>query len=153
MTPGGYLEYQDYGCELFMSDGTRLDGTLPEHPANKYIFHINEAAKKSGRPLAVARGMADRMAEAGFVDIQQKTVIWPVGTWPKQRDLKELGRWGELSLLEGAYPFALMLLSREGWAQQDIKDMVDEFVSSVTKGSYYAQGWFVYGRKPEAEAA
>ena len=111
-----------------MSDGTSLDGMLPEHPATRYIFHINEAARKFGRPLAVAHGMADRMAEAGFFDIQQKTVIWQIGSWPKQRDLKQLGRWGKLSLLEGAYPFALILLSREGWPQQDIKKMVDEFV-------------------------
>ena len=153
MTPGGYLEFQDYGCELFTSDGIKLEGLVPEHPATKYIFHIIRAAERAGRPLVVARDIADRMEKAGFIDIQQKTVILPLGPWPRQRELKELGKWGKLSLLEGSYPYALLLLTREGWTEEEIREMVDDLVSSVDNGSYYTQGWFVYGKKPAASAA
>ena len=152
MAPGGYLEFQDYGCELFLSDGTRLNGLNPEHlkqhPITTYLFSTNSAAERAGRPLNVARGMAERMEKAGFVDVQRKTVIWPLGSWPKQKELKELGRLGKVGLVESAYPFALHLLTREGWTQEKIKEMIDTVIASVSKKHYYGQAWFVHGRKP-----
>ena len=150
MAPGGYLEFQDYGCELFLSDGTRLEGVNPEHPPSTYIFHLTSAAARAGRPLIVASGIAERMERAGFVDIHQKTAIWPLGSWPKQKELKELGKWGKIGMLEGAYIFALQLLTREGWSKEEVKELVDATIVALKKHNYYYQGWFVYGRKPEA---
>ena len=149
ITPGGYLEFQDYGCEIFLSDGTKLVGIDPEHPAGTYTFHITSAAERAGRPLTIARGIGERMRKAGFVDVQEKTAIWPVGTWPKQKALKEIGRWGKLGSVEGCHAFALQLLTREGWTQQQVKEMVDAAVSDMDRHNYYFMGWFVYGRKPE----
>jgi len=106
------------------------------------------AAERIGRPLVIGRGIAERMEKAGFVDVQKLTVTWPLGSWPKSKELKELGRWGRLSLLEGAYPYALLLLTREGWSQEAVRKMTDDLISSINKGRYYTQGWFVYGRKP-----
>ena len=146
--PGGYLEFQDYGCELFMSDGTRLDGLIPEQPATSYLFHVTSAAERAGRPLIVARGIAERMEKAGFADVQQQKITWPIGTWPKRGELKGFGKWGKIALMESAYPFALHLLTREGWSHEKIKEMVDTTLVAMNKGSYYIQVWFVYGRKP-----
>lgn len=148
MTPGGYLEFQDYGCELFLSDGTRLEGIHPEYPASNYIYHITSAAERAGRPLTVARGMAERMERAGFVDVHQETAIWPMGQWPQQMPLKEIGKWGKVGMVEGAYPFALQLLTREGWTQEQVRELVDATISSIERCNYYYEGWFVYGRKP-----
>ena len=146
--PGGYLEFQDYGCEMFLSDGTKLEGINAEHPLSCYMHHTTSAAERAGRPLIIARSMADRMEKAGFVDIQQQTYTSPVGSWPKQKELKELGKWGRIGLVESAFPYALHLLTREGWTKEQIKEMVDAGIASVSKSKYYCQGWFVYGRKP-----
>ena len=150
MAPGGYLEFQDYGCEIFLSDGTKIEGIVPEHPASIYMHSITSAAERAGRPLTVARGMGERMRKAGFVDVQVQTGIWPLGSWPKQPELKEVGRWGKLGMIDSAYPFALQLLTREGWTQEQVKEMVDATIASIEKTNYYCQGWFVYGRKPAA---
>lgn len=149
MLPGGYLEFQDYGGEGFLSDGTKLEGIVPGHPFSDFLFHINSASERAGRPIAVARGMAERMRKVGFVDVQERTVIWPLGTWPKRKELKEIGRWGRLGMMESAYVFALHLLSREGWTKERIQAMVEPAIASIAKNNYYCQGWFVYGRKPE----
>ena len=148
MAPGGYLEFQDYGCELFLSDGSKLEGINPEHPLSTYMFHLNSAAERAGRPLTIGRGIAERMRKAGFVDVHQQIAIWPLGSWPKQQGLKELGRWGNLGMIDGAYVFTLHLLTREGWTQEQVKELVDPAVSSINTCNYYFQGWFVYGRKP-----
>ena len=151
--PGGYVEFQDYGCELFLSDGTKLDRPVDGQPISKYIHVITSAAERNGRPLVIGRGMAERMKNAGFVDVQQQTGTWPLGPWPKQKDLKELGKWGRLSVTETALPFALMLLSREGWTQEEIKKLVDDTLGSIGKNHYYVQAWYVYGRKPDIPEA
>ena len=148
--PGGYLEFQDYGCELFLSDGTKLDSISSEYPAGNYLVYITAAAERAGRPLTVARGIGERMRKAGFVDVQEQTGIWPIGTWPKQPELKEIGRWGKLGMTESAYPSALQLLTREGWTQEQVKEMVDATIASMNTTNFYIQGWFVYGRKPAA---
>ena len=149
--PGGYIEFQDYGCEVFKSDGTRLVGVNDKHPISSYIYYITSAAETAGRPLTVARGIAERMEKQGFVDVQEKTAIWPMGTWPKQKTLKEIGRWGKLGTTEAAYPFALHLLTRQGWTPEQVKEMVDATIIDMHTGKYYYHGWFVYGRKPEEE--
>ena len=149
MAPGGYLEFQDYGCEPFLSDGTKLEGINPEHPVSTYVFHISAAAERAGRPLPIARGIAKRMEAAGFIDIKEQTVTWPIGSWPKQPALKEIGRWGKLGMMESAYPFALYLLTQEGWTENQVKELVDANLASFNKHNYYFQGWFVYGRKPD----
>jgi len=149
LAPGGYVEFQDYGCEIFTSDGFQLEGLNPKHPASDYIHHTTSAAARAGRPLVVARGIAERMKNAGFVDIKQQTAIWPVGSWPKKKELKEIGKWAKLGMLDGALPFALLLLTREGWAKEKVEEMVDKCISSLNKGNYYFQAWFVYGKKPQ----
>ena len=89
------------------------------------------------------------MKKAGFVDVHQQTTIWPLGSWPKQKELKELGRWGKIGMMESASPFALHLLTREGWTQAQVKELVDAMIPSLNNGGYYYQAWFVYGKKPE----
>ena len=145
--PGGYIEFQDYGCEIFLSGGTKLEGDDPDHPASGWIFHTTQAAERAGRPLLIARGMEERMRKAGFVDVKTQTVVWPMGPWPKQKGLKEIGKWGKIGMMESAYPFALHLLTRDGWSKEKIRDMTNATIASLDKGKYYAQGWFVYGRK------
>jgi len=148
--PGGYIEFQDYGMEPFLSDGTKLQGIIPEHPPSTYTFHINEASKRANRPLVIAPGIKKKMEEAGFVDVQEHTTIWPMGPWPRNKELKELGRWGRVGMTESAFPFALALLSREGWAVEKIKELADDTITAIKKNKYYYQGWFVHGRKPVA---
>lgn len=149
--PGGYVEFQDYGCEVFTSDGTMLMGESSEHPIGTYFYHVMGAANRAGRPLIIARGMRDRLIRAGFVNVVERTAIWPLGPWPKDKHLKELGKWGRMGALESLIPFATLLLTREGWTLEQIQDLCDSVRKAHDKGRYYCHGWFVYGQKPKAE--
>ena len=40
------------------------------------------------------------LQEAGFVDVEQVDRLIPVGTWPKNRQLKEIGKYYQVHLLE-----------------------------------------------------
>lgn len=146
--PGGYVEYQDYGCQMYLSDGTLLQGISEKHPISTYFHHVVGAAEKQGRPLVVAPTMKARMEKAGFVDCVAKTAIWPAGPWPKDKRLKEIGKWGLLGALDSLLPFAIHLLTKEGWEVKDIEELCDKVAKSYAKNKYYTYGWFVYGRKP-----
>ena len=148
--PGGYVEFQDYGCEVFTSDGTMLLGECPEHPIGTYFHYVMGAAERAGRPLIVARGIKAKLIKAGFVDVVERTAIWPLGPWPKDKHLKELGKWGRMGTLESLIPFATQLLTREGWTMEKVKDLCRSVREAHDKGKYYCHGWFVYGRKPKA---
>ena len=75
MEPGGYFEYQDYGCEVYLSDGTQPKGDNEQYPVATYFHHTIHAAEKQGRPLLIAPSMKERMEKIGFVDCEAQTTI------------------------------------------------------------------------------
>ena len=89
-----------------------------------------EAARELGRPLGsdCADHYLTWLADAGFVDIQQRMFMWPTNGWPKDPFMKELGRWNQVNILEGLEGFCLALLTRGlGWRKEE----VDVFVARV----------------------
>jgi hypothetical protein len=112
-----------------------------------------EAAKKLGRPMGSdASEMYETwMRQAGFVDIQQRMFMWPTNGWPKNRYMKELGRWNQVNIMEGLEGFCLALLTRGlGWRKEE----VDIFVAKVNRdlANKHIHGYFpmpvTFGRKP-----
>jgi len=148
--PGGYLEFQDYGCELFSSTGVPLTTPDPKSPFTRWLYHLVQAAENLGRPLVMGRRMKRLMEEAGFVDVVESTAIWPLGAWPKDKRLKEVGKWGLLGCTDSLYPFAEYLLPKGlGWSLEETRKLCDAVKEEIPKSKYYFHGWFVYGRKPE----
>jgi hypothetical protein len=52
------------------------------------------------------------MRTKGFVDVEQKKYKLPVGSWPSDRQLKEIGRYNLLYCDLGAEGWALWTLSK-----------------------------------------
>ncbi|KAF8416451.1 S-adenosyl-L-methionine-dependent methyltransferase, partial [Tirmania nivea] len=152
LKPGGYIEYQDYGCQIYLSDGTLLEGECEKYPLGTYFYHTMGAAERQGRPLIIAHTMKERMEKIGFIECVAQTAIWPIGPWPKDKRLKELGKWGLLGTCDSLYPFGVHLLTKEGWTVEQIKELCANAAKSLYKNHYYTYGWFVYGRKPIPEA-
>lgn len=49
--------------------------------------------EKMGRTFLVVERAKKLLEEAGFVDIVEHKVKVPIGSWPADPKLKELGRW------------------------------------------------------------
>ncbi|KAF8456609.1 S-adenosyl-L-methionine-dependent methyltransferase [Terfezia claveryi] len=94
---------QDYGCELFLPNGTRLMET-EEHPLATYMRHVPEAVIMAGRTINSAPIAKQRLIDAGFIDVVEKTAVWPVGNWPKDESLKDIGRYGRKGVLDSLPP-------------------------------------------------
>lgn len=147
LKPGAYIEYQDYGCELFLTNGTKLMEVSEEHPLATYMYHVSQASIKMGRPVVFAPYAKQHLIDAGFVDVVEKTAVWPVGDWPKDKMLKDIGRFGRQGTLDSLYPFGVHLLTKQGWTVDQVKELCDKVAKSFAKanqkgdiGKYYFQG-------------
>jgi SAM-dependent methyltransferase len=165
LAPGGYVEFQDYSGELFNSDGELLSGpdrfpngliepydpAVPDTSAVAYIFHlICKGSIKGGRPVPVARTISSNIKNAGFEDVKVTKIIWPLGGWPKDKTLKDLGKISRVGLSEGLHAFSAALLTRYlGFTADEVNDLVEKAKKDMLKGKYYSEAWFVHGRKPE----
>lgn len=69
------------------------------------------AAEQLGKTFAIYDFNEDLIREAGFIDVQKQTFKVPVGPWPRDPKMKELGQWNKLFCLEGLESWSLYLLS------------------------------------------
>lgn len=90
-------------------------------------------AERAGRPLKIHETMGSAIEKAGFVDVHKVTYKIPLGPWPKDKLLKEVGHleyahWN--SALEG---WALWLLTHFGEPEPWTKEEVHVFLAEVRK--------------------
>ncbi|KAI1047840.1 hypothetical protein LB505_012246 [Fusarium chuoi] len=91
------------------------------------------------------------MEAAGFVDIQQFEYKTPIGGWPKDPALKELGQFGKLAFLADPEGFVLFVANTIGWTESEIHVFLAHARREIHSGKhhpYYKQR-VVWGRKPE----
>lgn len=101
--PGGYFEILDMesGC---YSD----DGTLPEDSATvKWWRLLSEATDKIGRSIPKVGEHKTLMEGAGFVDVQDLVLKRPTNDWPKDPEMKEIGRVSDALELSRCHPLTL----------------------------------------------
>lgn len=144
--PGGYFEFQDYDCQL-----KSATGKFPTGAVIRYWNIVSSAAASTGRPFEVAETMCARISAAGFVDVTQRTEMWPIGTWPEDQKLKEVGRWASIAVRLSFHAFGNALLARVlGWDQEQIRRLCEDAAEEVAegRGQLYAMAYYICGRKP-----
>ena len=119
LKPGGYLEHAEF------SPGSQpnVPGSEPG-PGEKGNWGKEgmEAGRITGRPFDVMYHMHDWMREAGFTDLTERRYQWPLGTWPKDKKLKELGFWSRAHVDAGLENWSMALLTRVfGWSYEEVQ--------------------------------
>ncbi|KAF2493239.1 S-adenosyl-L-methionine-dependent methyltransferase [Lophium mytilinum] len=145
LAPGGYLEIQDYVLPARSPDET-VKGTDLERWGELLI----EAAGKAGRPIDASKHFRQYMLNAGFDDIHELSFAWPTNPWPKDKDLKMLGRWNLVNITDGMEGFCLALLTRVlDWKKEEVDILCAKVKSDLKNRAIH--GYFeipvVYGRK------
>ncbi|KAH0545427.1 hypothetical protein FGG08_000428 [Glutinoglossum americanum] len=108
LKPGGWVEIDEAEAWAKSDDGS----LTPQHAMVIWQGHLDEASTSIGRKLNIADTIKAKIEAAGFEDVKDDIYKCPMGTWPKDKRLKELGLWGALSMLEGLEPYSLALLTR-----------------------------------------
>lgn len=79
-----------------------------------------QACLQLGQTLASSESLKRWMEEAGFTDVQERQFRLPMNTWPKDPQLKEIGRFQCVQYLEALSPYALgLLVGVLGWSREE----------------------------------
>lgn len=77
-----------------------------------------------------------------------------MGTWPKNRKLKELGRFQLLQMIEAVEPFSLAVFTRIlKWTPEATRELMERVKADLCNPRLhlYSRFHFIYGRKPEKQ--
>ncbi|PTD08172.1 putative methyltransferase tdiE [Fusarium culmorum] len=143
----GYIELQGVAAR-FESD----DGTIEQAPnAQLWMKNLIEACAKFGKPVDCADKWGARLKRAGFVDVHEEIRKLPIGAWPKDSKLKELGRYQAIQELKVIDSYTPKLFQHAlGWKEQEIQVLMAQVKKELRNPSVhlYLPVYIVWGRKP-----
>ncbi|KAJ6004699.1 hypothetical protein N7540_013068 [Penicillium herquei] len=154
LEPGGWVEQMEIHPTIYCDDKSV--------PADNVLFNIgprfDAAARKSGKPMDTMNTMRASIEKAGFVDVHERNVKWPIGPWPKDRTLKELGSVNLSHWLTGMEGYTMFLMTKFGdpepWTENEVhvynSQMRKEFLNPCHH--VYQRSKRVWARKPSIDA-
>ncbi|KAL9622182.1 MAG: hypothetical protein Q9204_008047 [Flavoplaca sp. TL-2023a] len=115
LKPGGYVEALERGVKPVSDDGT----VGPDHFWTTWgntVLSVGETWGKGFNAWEILKG---RMEAAGFVDVVQVPMKWPIGPWMEDEHMKELGMWNALRLDTGLEGYVMRLFTMAGGVNSD----------------------------------
>ncbi|UNI15342.1 hypothetical protein JDV02_001882 [Purpureocillium takamizusanense] len=117
LKPGGWVELQGILNQPYSEDGTLSS----DSPVVQLMDGLRQAGRKRGRDMDPASSFKRWVESAGFVMVQERRFSLPVGGWPKDPKLREIGIFMAQGLREGiegltAVPFREIL----GWSKEEV---------------------------------
>ncbi|KAI5458194.1 methyltransferase domain-containing protein [Mariannaea sp. PMI_226] len=147
LEPGGWFESQEIDCQLCSDDNT-MD---PSSALATWYDDLVAASEKFGRPAILGATLKEIYEKVGFVDVQQRIYKMPIGGWPKDTKLKQIGfMWG-MNMLEGLAGFSMQLLNK---SFDRTRDEIEVSLVNVRRDisnpriHTYQPTFVVWGRKP-----
>jgi SAM-dependent methyltransferase len=126
LKPGGWVEAMEVEFPISSADDT----PQTDAPLWQFSQYSLEAATKSGLNWGIAKKFKEFLVEQGFVNIRCELVKWPVGTWPKGKKEKEIGRWVRENTKLLVTTIAMGLFQKNlGWSDEQ----VESFLADVKK--------------------
>ncbi|KAK4031944.1 hypothetical protein C8A01DRAFT_20919, partial [Parachaetomium inaequale] len=152
LRPGGWFEMQEVYHFPISASKTR---PMPaDHPVAQYWSLINDGLAHLGINFhAAADGrLAAMMRDVGFVNVTERVLQIPIGTWAKNKVLKTVGLYWRTILTDGIQAIALGPLTRGcGWSREQVELFLIEVRKAYMDNSMlaYMPLHIVYGQKPE----
>ncbi|KAI5819562.1 methyltransferase [Pyronema omphalodes] len=147
--PGGYAEMAEVSLPTNCDDDT----AKPGNPTLKWCDAMTEAMDKIGRPFpSNAEQLTDKLEKAGFVDVKVKLYKQPVGLWPKDKKLKDVGGMALMTCESGFEAYGMQIFTKAlGLETEEAKKICLDALEDVKKKTthLYCNFWVAYGRKPE----
>ncbi|CAG9953140.1 unnamed protein product [Clonostachys rosea f. rosea IK726] len=148
LAPGGYIEFQAADPNWMSDDGTADKA----ENANSWLKTLVEGSAKFGKSLEIAVDWKEKMEKAGFVDIKQEILKVPIGAWPKDPTMKEMGKFMVIQQIQAVESYTPRLFSTIlGWTEEEIQVYVAKVRKDLKDPSIhlYLAIHFVWGKKPE----
>ncbi|RDW84849.1 hypothetical protein BP6252_02439 [Coleophoma cylindrospora] len=118
LKPGGYIEQMEISIQFKSDDGT----VTAESPLHRWSTLFTEAGEITGQSFRVCETMRAAIEASGFVNVVETIYKTPIGGWPQDSRLREIGRWSLLGFDTGIEGYAIALLTRVfGWNPTEVQ--------------------------------
>ncbi|KAG7109134.1 methyltransferase tdiE like protein [Verticillium longisporum] len=148
--PGGWCQSCEAECLIRSDDGSITPDTAMGSLWSRLFV---EGGQRFGRSFTVLSDELQRqgMQEAGFVDLHEVNFKVPIGDWPLDPKLAEVGQWVRLTMENDLEGYTLYMWKDVlGWDTDEyqtfLMSMKGEMRSRKLHG--YMTVRYIYGRKP-----
>ncbi|KAJ5492785.1 hypothetical protein N7539_001531, partial [Penicillium diatomitis] len=150
LVPGGWIEQMEFDVRVRSDDASLPPNSVLAGWGETFI----SCAARAGRPLTTQETMRASIESVGFVDVHERLYKVPLGPWPKDQLLKEVGLLNLEHWKAGLEGNAMWLLTKFGAPHPWTKDEVELYLMEARKdlknshihGYGYARR--VWARKP-----
>lgn len=137
LRPGGWIELLELTLDLQSEDNN-----WPQDCQLKEWYPLmRSAAEKSGRPLDLYDRCMDLVRDTGFVDIHEEIRKWPIGPWPRDKQLKEIGTVNLEHWLAGLEGYGMYLLTKFGvpkpWSKEEVQVWLAQIRNGLRNTNYH----------------
>lgn len=135
LTPQGWAELQDFDLQYYSEDGSLTE----DHKTMKWINTFLEASHKAGRDPQPGPRLEGHLRDAGFVNVKHHRFKLPIGPWPKDPHLKDVGLCNLAQILDGLEAFSLRLFC-EGlkWTEEEVLVLMAGVRKELKSGTIHA---------------
>ena len=136
--PGGYSEFIDWDMWYTSPDGSFKEGGAIYTMNRTYIEGMRKS--KNMDPCA-GRNFEQWVREAGFEDVQAVKLPLPVGVWPADKHLKEIGAWNSAMVAEGVEGFIYYLFGMLGWSKEEMDVLCARARAELRDPKFHPMFW------------
>ncbi|KAM6516473.1 hypothetical protein FALCPG4_014656 [Fusarium falciforme] len=147
LVPGGYIEMQAVAAPFLSDDGTAEKAVN----AQLWLKTLCEGSAKFGKPIDCAPMWKAKMIAAGFESVQEEIRKMPLGAWPKDPKLKEIGKFQAIQEAQAIESYTPQIFSSVlGWTQEEIQVFMAKVKNEIKDPTIhlYLPVHFLWGRKP-----
>lgn len=127
LQPGGWIEQMEFDVRVNSDDGSLTPDKVLADWGNNFIG----CGERAGHPLTTQETMRSAMEKAGFVDVHECLYKVPMGPWPRDRVLKEVGLLNYHHWKSGLEGYAMWLLTKFGAPSPWTKEEVEVYLAKV----------------------
>ncbi|MCJ1362716.1 hypothetical protein MMC16_001822 [Acarospora aff. strigata] len=151
LKPGGHIEIAEVRTWLWCGD----DSFPKDSYTNKMQTEFKRLIEKSGKMFDVTPLLSDWLSTAGFIDYAERSETLPVGPWPADKRLKEIGNYFKVQFLEGGLEnYVLAMFTHSGWEYTEVQALLAHVRKEVrtNKMHIYTRAVFATAQKPSEPA-
>lgn len=120
LNPGGWVEFQET-IIYFQS----IDGSIEGTALQRWNTLLLQGIRSMGRSATEALRCKNYLAEAGFINLNEKKFAVPMNPWAKGKDQKTVGAMQMMNNLEGVDGITLAVFTRAlGWTPSDVEQLL-----------------------------
>jgi len=150
LKPGGWIEQLEVSPVIQTDDGS----LPPDNILNDWGPNMLGCGQRAGRGCDTFDTMTTKIQNAGFTNVHQKLYKWPIGPWPRDREMKEAGMVNHQHWSSGMEGWCMWLLTRFGdphpWSQEEVQVYVARLRNELMNPRFHIwhRGRRVWAQKP-----